>query len=299
MKNGEYMKNKVILYLAAKGFFRYLPDEIYLKMIYRAELGKKLNLKNPQSFNEKLNWKKLNDRKPVYTEMADKYLVKQYVAERIGENYIIPLYGVWDQFEDIDFDMLPKTFVLKSTHDCGGVVICKDKDMINKKLVGEFFEKRLRKNYFWWRREWPYKDITPRIIAEEYVKDQNQEHLPVYKFFCFHGVPRIIQSIQNDKQEDETIDYFDVKWNLLDLKQNFPNSKMPLEKPDMLEEMVAVASELSEGHDFIRVDLYVINNQIKFSEFTFYSDAGINVFEPESWDKKLGSWINLKVNNTK
>ena len=137
------MKNKVILYLAAKGCFRYLPDEIYLKMIYRAELGKKLNLKNPKSFNEKLNWKKINDRKPVYTAMADKYLVKQYVSEKIGEKYVIPLYGVWDTFEAIDFSKLPKSFVLKSTHDCGGVVICKDKDTIDKKSIGEFFEKRL------------------------------------------------------------------------------------------------------------------------------------------------------------
>lgn len=272
-----------------------MPDKAYLRMIYRAELGKKLNLENPSSFNEKLNWKKIYDRKSIYTVMADKYLVKKYVAKKIGEECVIPLYGVWNHFQDIDFASLPDRFVLKSTHDCGGVVVCKDKKQIDLKKLEAFFEKRLKKNYFWWRREWPYKNIVPRIIAEEYVQDCDKEYLPVYKFFCFHGVPKIIQSIQNDKQKDETIDYFDTEWNLLDLKQNFPNSKNPLSKPEKLEEMVEIASKLSEGHDFIRVDLYVINDEIKFSEFTFYSDAGINVFTPEYWDEKLGSWMKIST----
>ena len=289
------MQNRVILYLAAKGFFRFMPDKAYLRMIYRAELGKKLNLENPSSFNEKLNWKKIYDRKSIYTVMADKYLVKKYVPKKIGEECVIPLYGVWNHFQYIDFASLPDRFVLKSTHDCGGVVVCKDKKQIDLKKLEAFFEKRLKKNYFWWRREWPYKNIVPRIIAEEYVQDCDKEYLPVYKFFCFHGVPKIIQSIQNDKQKDETIDYFDTEWNLLDLKQNFPNSKNPLSKPEKLEEMVEIASKLSEGHDFIRVDLYVINCEIKFSEFTFYSDAGINVFTPEYWDEKLGSWMTIST----
>lgn len=293
LREKHHFLRKVILVLAAKGFFRFMPDKIYLQMIYWAELGKGLNIKKPQSFNEKLNWKKLYDRNPLYTTLADKYQVKEYVANIIGEKYVIPLYGVWDRFEDIDFSSLPEKFVLKTTHDSGGVVVCKDKHSLDYKQTQKILEGHLKKNYFYWRREWPYKNIVPRIIAEEYVKDGENDHLPVYKFFCFHGVPEIIQTIQNDKQPNETIDYFDHEWNLLDLRQNFPNSQTPLSKPEKLDEMLEIASKLSEGFDFIRVDLYLINGKIKFSEFTFYSDAGINIFDPPKWDLELGDKIVL------
>lgn len=283
---------KIILYLAAKGSFNIFPDKLYLKMVYWAELDKKLNLENPRSFNEKLNWKKIYDRNPLYTIMADKYSVKKYVADKLGSEYIIPLLGVWTNFDEIDFEQLPESFVLKTTHDSGGVIVCENKENFDMEAAKKILEKHLKKNYFKWRREWPYQNIAPRIIAEEFVKDQENDYLPVYKFFCFHGKPKIIQCIQNDKQLDESIDYFDTEWKLLNLRQNFPNSKVPLTRPEKLEDMLTIASKLSDGFDFIRVDLYLINEKIKFSEFTFYSDAGINVFEPEEWDIILGDWMN-------
>lgn len=291
--NFNRMFRKIILFLVAKGIFDFLEDEPYLKLVYWAELDKKLNLVSPNTFNEKLNWKKINDRKKNYTTMADKFEVKKYVSDRVGEQYLIPVYGIWNTFDEIDFAALPNEFVLKTTHDSGGVVICTNKAEFDLNQARKIINQHLKRNYFKWRREWPYKDIQPRIIAEKFVKDDNFENLPVYKFFCFHGVPKIVQSIQNDKQSNETIDYFDMEWNLLDLKQNFPNSKEPLEKPRKLEEMVELAATLSKDMDFIRVDLYIINEEIKFSEFTFYSDAGINAFTPESWDDTLGSWLSL------
>lgn len=283
----------ILLYFLSRFEWHWIPDEIFLKIVYWGELGKKLNLKNPTTFNEKLNWKKIYDRKTIYTTMADKYSVKKYVSDRIGERYVTPLYGVWEKFEDIDFEKLPDSFVLKTTHDSGGVVLCKRKQNLDKQKIGTILNERLKKNYFWWRREWPYKNIVPRIIAEEYMVDSEHEYLPVYKIFCFHGTPRIIQCIQNDKTTHETIDYFDTKWNLLDLRQNFPNSQNPLKRPEKLDEMLSIASKLSEGFDFLRVDLYLINSEIKFSEFTFYTDAGINVFSPPKWDAELGEWLIL------
>ena len=284
----------IVLFILAKFEWKWIPDKIYLQIVYWAELGKKLNIDNPKTFNEKLNWKKLYDRNDIYTIMVDKFLVKKYVAERIGEEYIIPLYGVWNAVEDIEFDKLPESFVLKTTHDSGGVIVCKEKSALDKSKIFEL-NNRLKKNYFWWRREYPYKNVEPRIIAEEYVTDGDNVCLPVYKIFCFNGNPKIIQCIQNDKTKDETVDYFDIEWNLLNLRQNYPNSQHPLEKPIKLKEMLEICQKLSKDFDFLRVDLYLVNRDIKFSEFTFYTDAGINIFEPESWDMELGKWLKLPI----
>lgn len=256
-------------------------------------MGKFPNLRNPETFNEKLQWLKLHDRKPEYSAMVDKHEVKKYIADRIGEKYVIPTIGVWERFEDIDFDKLPEQFVLKCTHDSGGLIICKDKNKLNIEAAKNKVNRSLGKNYYWHAREWPYKNVQPRILAEPFMKDGENDFLPVYKFMCFHGEPRIIQTIQNDKQPNESIDYFDTEWNLLELRQNFPNSEKPLLKPENLDEMCGLARKLSKGHAFLRVDFYVINGEIKFSEFTFYSDAGFSKFTPEFWDKTLGQWIDL------
>lgn len=275
------------------GIGKLIPDSLWLHMKYKQHLGKRGDFMNPQTFNEKMQWLKLNDRNPEYSLMADKYSVKKRVSELIGEQYVIPLLGVWNRAEEVDISGLPDQFVLKTTHDCGGVIVCRDKSRFDYNKMVNSFSARLSKNYYWNCREWPYKNIQPRIIAEEYMEDKKSKVLPVYKILCFNGQPEIIQTIQNDKQPNESIDYFDVNWNLLDLRQNYPNSEIPLSRPEKLTEMIEIARKLSRGTRFIRIDLYSINGDIYFSEYTFYSDAGFAAFVPERWDKKLGDMIQL------
>lgn len=273
-----------------------LSDTMYLKLLFRLKFDKALNLNTPQTFNEKLQYLKLYDRKPIYTQMVDKYSVKEYVSDIIGSEYIIPTLGIWDSFDDIDFDTLPEKFVLKCTHDSGGLVICRDKSKLDKEAARKKIEKSLKTNYYWRGREWPYKNVPARIMAEAYMQDGDNESLPVYKFFCFGGRACIIQTIQNDKTPDETIDYFDREWTLLDLKQNFPNSLNPLVKPNLFDKMLEIADVLAKvKKNFIRVDLYYINGKIYFSEFTFFSDSGMAVFHPEHWDERLGEMIDLSL----
>lgn len=276
-----------------KGFFYWLPDKVCLYLLYWARTGKRLDLKNPRTFNEKLQWLKLYNRKPEYTTMADKYAVKKYVADRIGEEYVIPTLGIWERFDDIDFDMLPDQFVLKCTHDSGGLVIVRDKSKLDKAAAKKNIERSLKKNYFFHGREWPYRDIPPRILAEEYMQDGDNLNLPVYKFMNFQGEPRIIQVIQNDKTDAESIDYFDVDWKRLDLRQNYPNSQNLPERPARLSEMLEISRRLSQGIPNVRVDLYEIDKKVYFSEFTFYSDSGFAPFHPSDWDKTMGAWIKL------
>ena len=270
-----------------------ISDEEFAKKYYKIMFGKDLDLSNPKTFNEKLQWLKLNYRKSEFTEMVDKYLVKDYVKERIGENYVVPLLGVWNSFDDIDFDKLPNSFVLKLNHLSGGQVICKDKNLLNLARTKKIFDEGLKKNYYQNRREWPYKNIERKIIAEEYIKDAKNETLPVYKFFCFDGEPFIIQVIQNDKKSNETIDYYDINWELLGIQQNFPNSKVKLSKPNKLGEMLEICRKLTKGFPFLRCDLYLANDNIYFSEFTFFSDAGFEPFHPAKWDDILGSKIRI------
>lgn len=275
---------------------RVIPNKPYLSYIYKKRFGKSINWKNPQTFNEKLQWLKIHNRKPEYTTLVDKYEVKKYVADRIGEEYIIPTLGIWDKFEDIDFDALPDQFVLKCTHDSGGLVICRDKSKLNKQKAKEKIERSLKRNYYWLGREWPYKNVKPRVIAEVYMEDESRaagESLLVYKIMNFGGEPKVIQAIQNDKTPDEAIDYFDCEWNLLPLRQNFPNSKYPLPKPNTLSMMLELSRRMSAGFPFLRVDFYEINGKIYFSEYTFFSDSGFAAFDPPQWDQKLGSWIKL------
>lgn len=276
-----------------KKAIRIIPDPLFVRLAYFRRLKKFPNLKNPKTYNEKIQWLKLYDRKPEYTTMVDKAEVKAYVAERIGEEYIIPTLGVWDSFADIDFDSLPDQFVLKCTHDSGGLVICRDKSKLDIEAARKKIEASLKVNYYWRGREWPYKNVRPRILAEAYMQDGEKLCLPVYKVFNFNGETRIIQAIQNDKTENETIDYFDTGWNRLDLRQNYPNSPEPLEKPAQLEQLLQLSKTLSKGFPFIRTDWYVINNKLYFSEYTFYSDSGTAKFHPEEWDRKLGDWIQL------
>lgn len=272
---------------------KFLTDRCYLRLKYKLLIGNDLNIDDPESFNEKMQWLKLNDRKGVYSIMADKFRVKEYVSKLVGKKYIIPLLGVWKKFDDIDFNILPDKFVLKTTHDSGGVVICRNKETFDIDLARKKLNKSLHNNYYWSGREWPYKNIEPQIIAEKYMQNGTDENLVVYKIFNFNGNPEIIQVIQDDKQDSETIDYFDVEWNLLTLQQNFPNSVVHIEKPQKLKKMLSIAKTLSAGFAFLRTDFFIINNEVFFSEFTFYSDSGFATFVPKEWDEILGEKIVL------
>lgn len=286
---------KTVIYLNNKHLLNWLPDKIFLKLAFRAEMHKKLNLSHPVSYNEKLQWLKLYDRRPEYSKMVDKYEVKQYVAELIGENYIIPTLGVWNSFDEIDFNVLPKQFVLKCTHDSGGLVICKNKDKMDFDEARQKIESCLKKNYYYLWREWPYKYVKPRIIAEQYMEDESGYELKDYKFFCFDGVPKymFIASDRSNSETETKFDFFDMEFKHLPFRNGHPNAERVFEKIDGFEKMKELASKLSKGIPHVRVDFYSINGQVYFGELTFFHWSGMVCFEPEIWDYKLGDLINL------
>ena len=283
------MKN-LLLYMG-----RILPRRVYVQLQYYLHYKHFPNLETPKTFNEKIQWLKLNAYHEKYSLMVDKYRVKRYVCENYGSKYVIPCLGCWDDPCLINFDELPNTFVLKCNHNSGGLFICRDKSLINKKKVISDLQKSLKKNGYWYSRELPYKYVKPCVFAEEYVEDKSSKDLIVYKFFTFNGVAKIIQVIQNDKRPEESIDYFDCDWNLLKMRQNFPNSKNHLNKPENFDEMLSLANKMAkkENVPFLRIDLYQVNGKILFSEFTFYTDAGMSVFYPSDWDTILGDWLKI------
>ena len=285
-------KDYRFLILSGQGFYDNMDDEAYLKRKYKACMGREIHLDSPQTFNEKLQWLKLHDRKPEYTTMVDKYAVKMYVADIIGEKYIIPTLGVWNHFDEIDFDKLPNQFVLKCTHDSGGIVICKDKNKLDLKSAKKKIEKSLKQNYYWSGREWPYKDVKPRIIAEEYMIDESGYELKDYKFFCFNGEPKMM-FIATDRGSDTKFDFYDMEFNHLPFTNGHPNANKQIKKPKNYSTMLALSAKLSFGIPNVRVDFYNINGKIYFGELTFFHWSGLVPFEPEEWDYKLGSWLKL------
>lgn len=278
--------------------FRCFSDKTSIKLKYRFIFRKKLDLSNPITFNEKLNWLKLYYRNDVLTKMVDKYEVKKIVSDLIGKEYVIPCLGIFDSWEEIDFNAFEAPFVIKTTHSSGVVFVIRDKAKANWKEIEKVIKKSLKRNYFYRQREWPYKNVRPRIIIEKMIKDSKEQNLPVFKFFCFSGQPFLVQTIKNDKTSYETIDYFDMNWNRLDLKQNFENSDLPLDRPLNFDKMKEIVKKLSGNHPFIRVDLYSVNGAIFFSEFTFFSDAGFTKFYPDKWDIILGEKIILPTDGT-
>ena len=279
---------------------RKLSDEEYLCRVFKLKTGKRLNLKDPQTFNEKIQWLKLYDRKPEYTKMVDKYEAKNYVAERIGEQYIIPTLGVWESFDDIDFESLPEQFVLKCTHDSGGLVICRDKKTLDIEEARKKIEWSLKREYYWLWREWPYKNVKPRIIAEKYMEDSKTSELRDYKFFCFNGEVKILFVASERQGEGETkFDFFDMDYNHLPIINGHPNATILPQKPVCFEEMKTLAAKLSKGIPHLRVDFYEVDGKVYFGELTFSHWGGLVAFEPEEWDKKLGDWIKLPKKETK
>lgn len=283
---------KLLLALGARNKFP-LSDKSYLKMRFKSKTGCKLSLKEPKTFNEKIQWLKLYDRRPEYIDMVDKYTVKQYVEKKIGKKYIIPTLGLWDKFEDIDFEVLPEQFVLKCTHDSGGIVICRDKRFWNKSEAEKILTKSLKRNYYWLGREWPYKKIKPRIIAERYMTDESGKELKDYKIFTFHGVPRLIQ-VDFNRFIDHRRNMYTTDWEYIDMSIEFPtDSSCHIRRPKKLEEMLELAAILSKGIPHVRVDFYSVDDHIYFGELTFYHGSGFERFTPEDWNYKLGEWIKL------
>lgn len=270
---------------------RLISDEVYVKLIYSLCFWKKLDLKHPETFTEKLQWMKLYDRREIYTRMVDKEAVKKYVSDRIGEEYVIPTIGLWEKAEDIDFDALPRQFVLKCTHDSGGLVICRDKGTLDVHKAKRKLKRCLKRNYYYLGREWPYKDVPPRILAEPYMADRKGE-MKDYKFFCFSGIPRMLY-IASDRQTDVKFDFFDMDFNHLPFINGHINSEKKLEPPEQFEKMKELAGKLSEGFPELRVDFYEVDGRLYFGELTLFHLSGFVPFEPEQWDRILGSWMTL------
>lgn len=284
----EAVKNTIIKMLGI------LPDKQYISLMYLRKMGKKMNWKNPQTFNEKLQWLKLYDRNPLYTQLVDKYLVKDYIRENLGEEYVIPTIGCWERFDDIDFDALPNQFVLKCTHDSGGLVICQDKAKLDKDEARKKIESSLKSNYYLAQREWPYKNVKPRIIAEEYLSNLSGAETVEYKIFCFNGQARIVLVCKGTAHaEGRTNDYCDLQLNRYPFISLNPNSEGKLEQPEQLPQIIEIAEKLSQGIPQVRVDTYLVNGKIYFGEMTFFHNAGFQEFEPQQWDAELGSWIEL------
>lgn len=277
-------------------------DTTYLKVRFRLLMGKKLDLKNPRTFSEKLQWLKLYDRRPEYTKMVDKYAVKEYVTGIIGEEYVIPTLGVWDRPEDIEWDKLPNQFVLKTTHGGGslGVVICKDKTTFNREDAIKRLKKNMKGSDWRIQMEWPYKNVPRRIIAEKYIEPApDMNDLTDYKFFCFGGEPKYCQVIQ-DRSAIETIDFYDIDWHhqdfigLIGLNTVANHSSIEQPKPINLNEQVKVARQLSKGIPFSRIDLYSCQGKVYFGEITLYPMGGFGSFNPPIWNKILGDYLIIR-----
>ncbi len=278
------------------------PDKLYLQLLFRLKMGCKLDLSKPKTFNEKIQWLKLYNRNPFYTTLVDKFAVKDYVAKIIGEEHVIPTLGVWNNANDIDFDKLPDQFVLKTTNGGGGdVIICKDKSKFDKDEVVNHLNRGLKKKIYMRYREWPYKNVPLRIIAEKYIDFENSSNnkdssdLVDYKFFCFNGMPKFCQVIRN-RNTKETIDFYDMEWNhmpFVGLNPVVKNGLNSVAKPQKLKGMISICEKLSEGFPFLRVDLYNVDEKIYFGELTFFPNSGFGAFNPDEWNYRLGNMLTL------
>lgn len=279
-----------------------IPDQTYLSRFFYLRMGYRLNFDNPESFNEKINWLKLNDHNPIYKTMVDKYMAKEYVAKIIGDEYVVPLIGVWDRYSDIDFQHFPDRFVLKTTHDSGGVVVIRDKKSFDKAKAEKKINKSLGRNYYWFGREWPYKNIRPRIIAEEYLGDisrrkhsNEMDEWVDYKLMCFNGKVRCSFVCTERSSGSLKVTFYDSDWKELPFERHYPKSACHIPKPKSYIEMVEIAEKLSDGFPFMRIDFYEVAGRPIVGEITLYPGSGFEEFNPIEWDYKLGRWIDLSV----
>ena len=282
-----------------RGKYDDLPDEEFLMRKYKAVMGRPLSLDKPRTFSEKLQWLKLHNRKPEYTVMVDKYLVREHIAKTVGEEYLIPLLGVWSDPDEIDFDALPDRFVLKCNHNSGlGMYICRDKSKMDTERVREELRRGLRQDYYLTGREWPYRDVPRRITAEAFLEDDECDELRDYKFFCFDGEPMFCQVI-SDRSTDERMDFFDMAWERAPFSRTvaegvpYPTADRPIPVPKTFETMKEAAATLSRGVPFLRVDFYEVNGRMYFGELTFFPASGFCPFTPDEWNDRLGDKIPL------
>lgn len=291
-----YLKNpyQVFEVLRSHNMTNWIPDELYLRMLYKEYIGKNLNLKNPLTFNEKLQWLKLNDRNPLYTVLVDKHAVKQYVEEKIGKEYVIPTIAMWERVEDIKISNLPDRFVLKCTHDSGGVVICRDKGKFDLLNAQNKLKRNLKKNYYYSTREWPYKHVKPRIIAEPYLESENGNTLNDYKLLIFNGKHKCSFVCSGRNSEAGLhVTFYDPEWNVMPFERHYPRSSQKQERPCSYKKMIQLAEILSEGIPFVRVDFYEVGGNPYFGEMTFFPGGGFEEFSPEIWDRKLGDMLDI------
>lgn len=294
--------NKLILNIKHIVFYliyKYGSDKLYLRFYFHSCMGYWMDFKHPKTFNEKLQWLKLYDRKPIYTTMVDKYAVKEYVAGIIGKQYIIPTLGVWNTFEEIDFKSLPNQFVLKCTHDSGTVIVCKDKSYFDIEKARCNLSQALETDFYKKTREWPYKNVPHRIIAEQYIEDSTTHDLHDYKYFCFNGKVKamfIASDRQNDK-EDTKFDFFDENFNHLDVENGHPMSTVLPSKPVCFDEMKSLAERLSIRIPHVRVDFFEVDGKVYFGEMTFFHWSGTVPFKPSNWDEVFGAYIELPPKN--
>ena len=286
--------NQLLYVIVSKFPWLTKDDKKYIQFLWKYRMNYPLNLDNPQTYNEKLQWLKLYNQNPSYTTMVDKYLVKDYVANIIGEEYIIPTLGVYESVEDIEFDTLPNQFVLKCTHDSGGLVICKDKSKLDILQARKKIRKSLNTDFYLLAREWPYKNVQRRVLAEQYMEDKVTQELRDYKFFCFNGKPEFLFIATGRQfQKEPYFDFFDMDFNHLPFKHGHPNSPILPDKPKNFELMKQLSEKLSQGFAHLRVDLYEINGKVYFGELTFFHHSGMVPFEPQEWDFKYGELIKL------
>lgn len=294
---GKNFKN---LLLVIKDFseqyiLKFMDDKMFLKFYYRISTGNRLNLNKPRTFNEKIQWLKLYNQKPEYTIMADKYLAKEYVGKKIGKQYIIPLLGVWDSPDEIDFDKLPDQFVLKCNHNSGtGMCICRDKASLDIAKVKKKLKKGMKEDFFLHGREWVYKNIPRKIIAEQFMTDESGYELKDYKIFCFDGIPKLIEVDFDRYTTGHKRNLYTTNWKLMNAEIKYKHVKdKRIERPQCLDKLLELAGILSEGIPHVRVDFYVINEAIYFGELTFYHESGLAQFRPESLEVKMGKYIKL------
>ena len=289
------LKNPLMLFhtLGHRGWFNWMDDERYLRIAFRIRMGERLNLENPQTLNEKLQWLKLNDHRPEYSTMVDKYEAKKYISNIIGEEYVLPALGVWDSFDKINFDNLPNQFVLKCTHDSGGIVICRDKSEFDFSKARKKINKCLKHNYFYGSREWAYKNVKPRIIAEPYILDESGIELKDYKIFCFNGVPDYVE-VDFNRWIEHKLNPYDFEWNPLNFCDDSKNDySADIPKPKNLEKMRELAGTLSKGYPFLRVDFYSIYDKIYVGELTLQPGSGYIQYNPKDRDLYYGKKLKL------
>lgn len=287
--------NQLFLIIAKNDLLNWIPSNLYLRLYYLLRMKKHLRLRNPVTFNEKLQWLKLHNRQPEYTKMVDKLVVRDYVSSVIGDRYLVPLLGVWDSPAMIDFDSLPNKFVLKCNHDQGSTKII-DKSTLKKNEIIDFYKQRLRRNPYSSTREWPYKNVPRKIIAEEYMVDESGTELKDYKINCFNGEPKFIQVMSGRSNGQYYLNHFDMDWNPMTIpRRNHIESPQHIEKPKHLQKMIEISKILSKDIPFVRIDLYHTEEQVYFGEITFFPKSGFVDYANVETDLALGNLIKLPI----